>query len=63
LYDCSVVEKFWRILISVDSIFTRFPSGFIDKSGPVHFFEGSFDLAVTRLSGRRAPEHPRGPML
>jgi len=56
-YDPAAVEKFWRIL-SVDAVFGRFRAGFIGKSSPVHFFWGSFDLAVTRFSGRRAPERP-----
>lgn len=57
-YDARSAEKFWRILLSVDSVFTEFRSRFIGKSSPVHFFWGSFDLAVTRFSGRRAPERP-----
>lgn len=57
-YDPKSVEKFWRILLSVDAIFKEFRSRFIGKSSPVHFFWGSFDLAVTRFSGRRAPERP-----
>lgn len=57
-YDSKSVEKFWRILLSADSVFTQFRSRFIGKSSPVHFFWGSFDLAVTRFSGRRAPERP-----
>ncbi len=57
-YDPKSVEKFWRILLSVDAIFYEFRSRFIGKSSPVHFFWGSFDLAVTRFSGRRAPERP-----
>ncbi len=57
-YDPAAVEKFWRILLSVDAVFSQFRSGFIGKSSPVHFFWGSFDLAVTRFSGRRAPERP-----
>jgi uncharacterized protein DUF5996 len=57
-YDSKSVEKFWRILLSVDSVFQKFRSGFIGKSSPVHFFWGSFDLAVSRFSGRRAPERP-----
>ena len=55
-YDAKAVEKFWRILSSVDSVFSQFRAEFIGKSSPVHFFWGSFDLAVTRFSGRRAPE-------
>ena len=57
-YDPVAVEKFWRILLSVDSVFNQFRSGFIGKCSPVHFFWGSFDLAVTRFSGRPAPERP-----
>lgn len=57
-YDAASVEKFWRILVSVDAIFKEFRARFIGKSSPVHFFWGSFDLAVTRFSGRRAPERP-----
>ena len=57
-YDPKFVERFWRILLSVDAVFGEFRSRFIGKSSPVHFFWGSFDLAVTRFSGRRAPERP-----
>jgi hypothetical protein len=57
-YDPKAVERFWRILSSVDSVFKQFRSGFLGKCSPVHFFWGSFDLAVTRFSGRRAPERP-----
>jgi len=57
-YDPKSVEKFWCILLSVDSVFNQFRSEFIGKSSPVHFFWGSFDLAVTRFSGRPAPERP-----
>ena len=57
-YDRQAVEKFWRMLLSVDAVFNQFRAGFIGKSSPVHFFWGSFDLAVTRFSGRRAPERP-----
>jgi len=55
-YDPTLVEKFWRILLSVDTVLNQFRARFIGKSSPVHFFWGSFDLAVTRFSGRRAPE-------
>jgi hypothetical protein len=55
-YDREYVNRFWRILLAVDSIFQEFRSGFIGKNSPVHFFWGSFDLCVTRFSGRRAPE-------
>jgi hypothetical protein len=57
-YDAAAVERFWRILLSVDAVFGQFRAGFIGKGSPVHFFWGSFDLAVTRFSGRRAPERP-----
>lgn len=57
-YDPVAVEKFWRILLSVDSVFQKFRAEFVGKCSPVHFFWGSFDLAVTRFSGRRAPERP-----
>jgi hypothetical protein len=55
-YDPVAVEKFWRILLSVDAVFGEFRAKFVGKCSPVHFFWGSFDLAVTRFSGRRAPE-------
>jgi Family of unknown function (DUF5996) len=57
-YDPEYANRFWRILMSVDSIFREFRSPFLGKCSPVHFFWGSFDLAVTRFSGRRAPERP-----
>ncbi|HUK89088.1 MAG TPA: DUF5996 family protein, partial [Blastocatellia bacterium] len=57
-YDPTYAERFWRILFQVDRVFKEFRSHFIGKCSPVHFFWGSFDLAVTRFSGRRAPERP-----
>jgi hypothetical protein len=54
-YDAEYVRRLWRILLSVDEVFQLFRSRFVGKSSPVHFFWGSFDLAVTRFSGRRAP--------
>ena len=57
-YDPEYAQRFWRILVTVDGVFDEFRSGFIGKCSPVHFFWGSFDLAVTRFSGRRAPERP-----
>jgi hypothetical protein len=57
-YDPAAVELFWRILLSVDTVFQQFRSEFQGKSSPVHFFWGSFDLAVSRFSGRRAPDRP-----
>ena len=59
-YDPEYAQRFWRILVQVDRVMTLFRSQFTGKSSPVHFFWGSFDLAVTRFSGRRAPEHPGG---
>ena len=59
-YDCVAVHRFWRVLIQVDRIFKLFRSGVLGKASPVHFFWGSFDLAVTRFSGRTAPPHPGG---
>jgi Family of unknown function (DUF5996) len=55
-YDTIYVERFRRILVNCDRIFKQFRSRFLGKSSPVHFFWGSFDLAVTRFSGRRAPQ-------
>src|SRR6266481_9512326 len=54
-YDADAAHAFWRVLVQADRIFKIFRSGFIGKASPVHFFWGSFDLAVTRFSGRRAP--------
>jgi hypothetical protein len=60
-YDPEYAERFWRVLIHVDRVFKKFRSRFIGKVSPVHFFWGAFDHAVTRFSGRRAPEHPGVP--
>ena len=57
-YDPVAVHKFWSMLVWVDQVFKEFRAGFQGKASPVHFFWGSFDLAVTRLSGRAAPERP-----
>ncbi len=57
-YDPVSANAFWRILIAIAPVFAGFRSDFIGKCSPVHFFWGSFDLAVTRFSGRRAPERP-----
>jgi hypothetical protein len=59
-YDPNAVQRFLQILVSVDRVFKQFRTGFLGKASPVHFFWGSFDLAVTRFSGRRAPRHPGG---
>ncbi len=59
-YDPTAVNAFWRALIRADRVLRLFRTSFIGKSSPVHFFWGSFDLAVTRFSGRRAPLHPGG---
>lgn len=55
-YDPVYANRFWRILVQADRVFQEFRSRFIGKCSPVHFFWGSFDLAVTRFSGRPAPE-------
>ncbi|HEU0050176.1 MAG TPA: DUF5996 family protein [Nitrososphaera sp.] len=57
-YDPMYANAFWRVLIQVDEVLKEFRGKFIGKSSPVHFFWGSFDMAVTRFSGRRAPERP-----
>jgi len=59
-YDADYANRLWRALAQADRVFKQFRSGFIGKCSPVHFFWGSFDLAVTRFSGRRAPPHPGG---
>jgi hypothetical protein len=55
-YDPEYANRCWRILVQSDRVFREFRARFIGKCSPVHFFWGSFDLAVTRFSGRRAPE-------
>ncbi len=57
-YDPEYANRLWRILVSLEKVFLEFRSRFIGKNSPVHFFWGSFDMAVTRFSGRRAPERP-----
>jgi uncharacterized protein DUF5996 len=57
-YDPQSANAFWQILVSTRPVFESFRASFIGKCSPVHFFWGSFDLAVTRFSGRRAPERP-----
>jgi hypothetical protein len=57
-YDPEYAHRFWQILVLCENIFREFRAGFIGKVSPVHFFWGSFDLCVTRFSGRRAPERP-----
>jgi hypothetical protein len=59
-YDAEFAGRFWRVLVQSDRVFKRFRSRFIGKCSPVHLFWGGLDLAVTRFSGRRAPEHPGG---
>ncbi|MGC2193387.1 MAG: DUF5996 family protein [Terriglobales bacterium] len=55
-YDAEYAQRFWRILTLLDPVFQQFRGRFIGKHSPIHFFWGSFDLASTRFSGRRAPE-------
>jgi hypothetical protein len=59
-YDADFAARFWRALVQMDRVFKEFRARFIGKCSPVHFFWGSFDLAVTRFSGREAPPHPGG---
>ena len=59
-YDPEYANRFWRVLVQADRVFKEFRARFIGKCSPVHFFWGAPDLAVTRFSGRRAPEHPGG---
>ena len=57
-YDAAHARRFWRVLLQTHHVFNAFRSRFVGKASPVHFFWGSFDLAVTRFSGRLAPPHP-----
>ena len=59
-YDPIHAQRFWKILVQTNRVLYQFRTAFIGKCSPVHFFWGSFDLAVTRFSGRRAPLHPGG---
>lgn len=62
-YDAKAAHDFWHALVHIDRVFQTFRSRFLGKVSPVHFFWGSFDHAVTRFSGSRAPEHPGVPIL
>jgi hypothetical protein len=62
-YDPESAQRCWRILLQAHRVLTQFRGRFVGKVSPVHFFWGSFDLAVTRFSGRPAPEHPGAPNL
>jgi hypothetical protein len=57
-YDAVCANRLWRVLASTDAVLKEFRGRFIGKASPIHFFWGSFDLAATRFSGRRAPERP-----
>ncbi|MEO1018588.1 MAG: DUF5996 family protein [Pseudomonadota bacterium] len=59
-YNADAARDYWRALVAIDAVFKQFRTGFLGKVSPVHLFWGSFDLAVTRFSGRRAPLHPGG---
>lgn len=59
-YNSEAATDFWRALVQIDNVFKHFRTGFVGKVSPVHLFWGSFDLAVTRFSGRPAPLHPGG---
>ncbi|MCL2777912.1 MAG: DUF5996 family protein [Polyangiaceae bacterium] len=60
-YDADYAQRFWLTLAAADRVLQQYRSGFMGKSSPVHFFWGSFDLVVTRFSGRRAPPHGEVP--
>lgn len=60
VYDADYANRFWRILVRSHRVMAQFRTAFLGKASPVHFFWGSFDLAVTRFSGRKAPLHPGG---
>ncbi|HEX7830926.1 MAG TPA: DUF5996 family protein [Thermoanaerobaculia bacterium] len=62
-YDAKAAHDFWHALVHIDRVFQKFRSHFLGKVSPVHFFWGSFDHAVTRFSGKIAPEHPGVPIL
>ena len=59
-YDLVYANRFWQVLVQADRVFKEFRARFVGKCSPVHYFWGAPDLAVTRFSGRRAPEHPGG---
>lgn len=59
-YDADYASRYWRVLLQADRVLKAFRARFTGKCSPVHFFWGSNDLAVTRFSGRSAPEHPGG---
>jgi hypothetical protein len=59
-YDAEYAHRFWRILVETERVLKTFRARFIGKCSPIHFFWGAADLAVTRFSGRTAPEHPGG---
>jgi Family of unknown function (DUF5996) len=59
-YDPVYANRFWRVLVQADCVFKEFRARFVGKCSPVHYFWGAPDLAVTRFSGRPAPEHPGG---
>src|SRR5579862_9744494 len=62
-YDAEAATRFWRVLVQANRVMKAFRARFIGKVSPTHFFWGSFDLAVTRFSGRRAPPHPGSAVL
>ncbi|GGG65530.1 DUF5996 family protein [Edaphobacter dinghuensis] len=57
-YDKEYVQRFWQVLVETEKVFRQFGTDFLGKVSPIHFFWGSFDLAVTRFSGRLAPPRP-----
>ncbi|MGH6608822.1 MAG: DUF5996 family protein [Burkholderiaceae bacterium] len=59
-YDADAVTRFFHAIVLIDRVLKRFRTSYLGKVSPVHLFWGSFDMAVTRFSGRRAPLHPGG---
>ncbi|HNP34327.1 MAG TPA: DUF5996 family protein [Woeseiaceae bacterium] len=59
-YDADAMHRFWQALVQADRVFNMFRARYLGKTSPVHLFWGAFDLAVTRFSGRTAPNHPGG---
>jgi Family of unknown function (DUF5996) len=62
-YDAAYAHRFRQVLTAIEPVLQKFRAGFIGKSSPVHFFWGSFDLALTRFSGRRAPAQPNADII
>jgi hypothetical protein len=57
-YDPEFAHRFWRVLVGTEQVFRRWTTDFLGKVSPIHFFWGSFDLTMSRFSGRKAPPRP-----